>query len=136
MTKKSSEYSLQDLDELYGYMWLKSDDTNIDADIFIDDGGAYIRDKHVPLLFLRNGKGRGITEFIPVSISDMPEILDKNMVIKISDYIIKQVFDFIKINKAALLAMANSQIDVEEFASVIKIPSYEKQKNTYQRVST
>ena len=58
--QESSEYKLQDLDELYGYMWLKPTDTNIDADIFVDDGGAYIRDNHVPLLFLRNGKGRKV----------------------------------------------------------------------------
>ena len=48
--KEGSEYKLQDLDELYGYMWLKTNDTNINADIFVDDGEAYIRDNHVPLL--------------------------------------------------------------------------------------
>ena len=48
--KEGSEYKLQDLDELYGYMWLKPNDTNINADIFVDDGEAYIRDNHVPLL--------------------------------------------------------------------------------------
>ena len=35
--KEGSEYKLQDLDELYGYMWLKPNDTNINADIFVDD---------------------------------------------------------------------------------------------------
>ena len=73
--KEDEEYKMQDLDELYGYMWLKSDVTNINADIFVDDGEAYIRDNHVPLLFVCIAK-RGIllppniTEAITRSTSD------------------------------------------------------------------
>ena len=89
--EEASEYKLQDLDELYGYMWLKLDVTNIDADMFVDDGEAYIRDNHLPLLFVRNGNGREITEFIPISISKTPTILDKDIVIKIDSNVIKQI---------------------------------------------
>ena len=33
--KEGEEYKLQDLDELYGYMWLKPDVTNISAENFV-----------------------------------------------------------------------------------------------------
>ena len=118
--EQASEYKLQDLDELYGYMWLKLDVTNINADIFVDDGEAYIRDNHVPLLFVRNGNGREITEFIPISISKTPTILDKDIVIKIDSNVIKQIIGFIKVNYEILMALANGKVSVENFVSTLR----------------
>lgn len=122
--KEGSEYKLQDLDELYGYMWLKPNDTNINADIFVDDGEAYIRDEHVPLLFVRNGNGRDITEFIPISISETPAILDDSVVINIDTNTINQIMEFIKANAETLLTMANGKISADEFVSALNVPSY------------
>jgi hypothetical protein len=116
--KEDEEYKMQDLEELYGYMWLKSDVTNINADIFVDDGEAYIRDNHIPLLFVRNGDGREITEFIPISISESPTILDKSIVIKIDLSIIKQIIELIKVNFKTLMALANGKISAENFVLV------------------
>lgn len=124
LIKEDIEYKLQDVDELYNYMWLKPDVTNIDADIFVDDGEAYIRDRHVPLLFVRNGKGRETIEFIPISISQTPKILDNNLAVAIGENTINQVFDFIKANTMVLMDMANGKLNAEEFISVIKIPTY------------
>jgi hypothetical protein len=118
--EEASEYKLQDLDELYGYMWLKLDVTNIDADMFVDDGEAYIRDNHLPLLFVRNGNGREITEFIPISISKTPTILDKDIVIKIDSNVIKQIIGFIKVNYETLMALANGKVSVENFVSALR----------------
>ena len=122
--KENSEYKLQDLDELYNYMWLKSDVTHINIDIFVDDGEAYVKDEHIPLLFVRNGQGRKITEFIPISISENPRILDNDIVININKNIIIQVFDFIKVNSETLMLMANGKIGANEFVETLKIPSY------------
>ena len=118
--EEASEYKLQDLDELYGYMWLKLDVTNIDADMFVDDGEAYIRDNQLPLLFVRNGNGREITEFIPISISKTPTILDKDIVIKIDSNVIKQIIGFIKVNYETLMALANGKVSVENFVSALR----------------
>ena len=117
--QERTEYKLQDLDELYGYMWLKPDITNINADIFVDDGEAYIRDNHVPLLFVRNGLGREITTFIPISISEKPTILDTSIVISIDFNIIKQIIEFIKVNTKTLMAMANGKISSNDFVSAL-----------------
>ncbi|MBR5716705.1 MAG: hypothetical protein IKX59_08965 [Bacteroidales bacterium] len=102
-------YKLQDLDELLGYMWLKPNVTNINVDIFVDDGEAYIRDHHVPLLFVRNGYGREVSEFIPISISDSPTILDRSIKLNIDTSIIDEVVCFIQTNKDLLLDMANGK---------------------------
>lgn len=122
--KEDNEYKLQDLDELYGYMWLKPDVTNINVDIFVDDGEAYIRDQHVPLLFVRNGKGRDITDFIPISISETPTILDNNLAIGIDTTTIKNIFEFIKLNENILMSMANGKLSADDFVSALKIPAY------------
>lgn len=124
LIKENTEYKMQDLDELYGYMWLKPADTNINADIFVDDGEAYIRDHHIPLLYVRNGKGREIMEFIPISISDNPVILDNEMNINLDSSIISSILEFIKLNKNSLLGMANGKLEVNDFVSAIKVPSY------------
>jgi hypothetical protein len=126
--KEDEEYKMQDLDELYGYMWLKTDVTNINVDIFVDDGEAYIRDNHVPLLFVRNGNGREITEFIPISISESPIILDKSIVIKIGSYIIYQIIEFIKMNFQTLMALANRIISAEDFVSALNMEKNSKYK--------
>lgn len=122
--KENSEYKMQSLDELYGYMWLKPKDTGINADIFVDDGEAYVRDNHEPLLYVRNGRGREVIEFIPISISKTPEILDKDIIVKIDTSIIRNVFNFITINCDVLLAMANGGMNAEEFSSSIRVPRY------------
>ena len=122
--KEGSEYKLQDLDELYGYMWLKPTITSINADIFVDDGEAYIRDNHVPLLFVRNGKGREVSEFIPISISETPTILDNTIAINIDTNTINQIMEFIKANVETLMIMANGKISADDFVSALKIPSY------------
>jgi hypothetical protein len=122
--KEDNEYKLQDLDELYGYMWLKPDVTSIDADIFVDDGEAYIRDQHIPLLFVRNGKGKEVTEFIPISISKTPTILDNSLAIAIDTTTIKNIFEFIKLNENILMSMANGKLSADDFVSALKIPAY------------
>ena len=124
------EYKMQDSAELYGYMWLKPNVTSIEADIFIDDGGAYIRDQHIPLLFVRNGKGKEVTEFIPISISNTPKILDNKLTIAIGKDIINQVFDFIKINTEVLMGMANGNLNAVDFFSTLNNTSISDGKNT------
>lgn len=119
--KLSIEYKMKDLDELYGYMWLKPDLTGINADIFVDDGKAYLRDNHVPLIFVRNGTRRDVTEFILISISETPTILDDGIVISIDTSIIKQIMDFIKSNIYTLMAMANGMLSANDFVSELKL---------------
>ncbi len=119
--KLANEFKMKNLDELYGYMWLKPDVTNINADIFVDDGKAYLRDNHVPLLYVRNGIGREITEFIPISISETPAILDESIAICVDTTIIKQIMDFIKDNIYTLMAFANGIVSAENVVLSLRL---------------
>ena len=73
------------------------------------------------MLFVRNGIGREITEFIPISISETPTILDDSIVISIDIDIIKQIMDFIKANIYTLIAMANGMLSANDFVSELKL---------------
>lgn len=112
-------YRMEDIDEINEYMWLKPDLTNLDVDIFVDDGGAYLRHNHELLLFARNGYGRGIADFIPFSISNKPRVLDVDMNINISSDVILSIQDFIQANMHSLKSLADKKISQEEFAQNI-----------------
>ena len=110
---------MRDFDELYGYMWLKPNDTGIGVDIFVDDGKAYIRDNHIPLVYIRNGVGREVDEFIPVSISEKPTIIDSSIKLNLDLFTMGKIFNFIKNNVNALLDFADNKIDINTFFEII-----------------
>ena len=112
-------YTLNDLDELQEYMWLKPSVTHIDFDIFVDDGGSYMRHNHQLLLFVRNGYSRDCNDFIPVSIDENPCVL-ADMDIKIPYDVVVSIKDFIKSNLEILKDLANCKISQEVFVEKIK----------------
>ena len=120
-TGLKSEYILTDLDELMEYMWLKPADSTLAYDIFVDDGEAYIRGQHPLLLFVRNGKDRECTEFIPISVEHVPKILDTTIKIQIPDSDLKEIINFIKINSELLGQMAIGNMHPNDFVAGIKL---------------
>lgn len=117
-------YNIDSLDELMEYMWLRPKITNLNVDIFVDDGGSYLRHNHELLLLVRNGYDKNVSEFIPFSISNNPMILDDTIDFMISYDDIFNIQDFIVANVDALQALANRQIGQVAFVNAIKIPSY------------
>ena len=114
-------YRMKYIDELLGYLWLRKDVTGIDADIYVDDCDSYIRDGHEPLLFVVNGVCSGdISDFIPVSLSEEPNILDNSIDIKLSDGVIDDVFLFIKKNRTLLMSFSSGKVNVIEFFKIIR----------------
>ena len=63
---EAENYVLSDSDELMEFMWLKPNVSGLHVDLFIDDGGSYIRHNHNLLLFFRNGYSKTDNIFIPV----------------------------------------------------------------------
>ena len=116
----NDSYKMVDIEELYGYAWMKPEETGVNADMFVDDGGAYLRDNHVPLVFVRNGYGRNVLEFIPISVSDNPQILDNDISINLNKNVIETIFEFIKVNKDSLMLFADREINIHEFYNLIQ----------------
>lgn len=117
----ATNYQLDSLEELMEYMWLRPDTTNLQVDIFVDDGGSYLRHEHELLLFVRNGYDAWIQEFIPISISQTPLILNENIVRHISAKDIADVLHFIMKNQEALQALADREISQIEFVDGIVV---------------
>lgn len=115
-------YTLIDTEELSEYMWLKPTVTSLNYDIFVDDGGAYIRGKHPLLIFVRNGEGRSCEDFIPISVSNVPKILDDSVDIVIPPEDIYNIKNFIIINKNLLMQFSKGEMHPDDFVNNLKIP--------------
>lgn len=102
-------------DELLGYMWLKPHVTGLTIDVFVDDGRTYAMNGHEPLVYVRNGYGREVNEFIPFAIKDDQQILDATIDIKLTDEVLTDVQSFIRQNAETLMGLANEEMDVNEF---------------------
>ena len=117
-------YQMSSIEELMEYMWLRPKITQLNVDIFVDDGKSYIRHNHKLLLFVRNGYDKSVNEFIPFSISNNPMILDDMIDFHISYNDIFDVQDFILSNLDILQSLANKNISQLSFVQSIRIPSY------------
>lgn len=115
----NNEYRMDSIEELIEYMWLRPGVTCLNVDIFVDDGGSYLRHNHELLLFVRNGYKKEIDEFIPVRISTNPYLLDKTININISSDDIIAVYGFIVANRCLLHALANKAISQIDFVEQI-----------------
>ena len=108
-------YDLLDTDELFEYMWLTPSMTGINADLFVDDGGAYKRHSHPLLLFVKNGHGRAVLDFISITISESPRIISTHTHIDLSDTVLSDVFSFIIANTGILKSFADGEVSHDEF---------------------
>ena len=117
-------YILSDLDELMEYMWLKPNVTKLNVDIFVDDGGSYLRNNHPLIVLVRNGYDRSIEEFIPFLVSDRPIVYNDNIEYNITYNDIFAVQDFIVNNLNGLISLANDKISQIEFYQAIRVPVY------------
>ena len=117
-------YNIDSVDEIMEYMWLKPNVTQLCVDIFVDDGGSYLRHNHELLLLVRNGYDKNVSEFIPFSVSHNPIVLDDTIDFMISYDDIFEVQDFIVANVELLQALANRKIGQIAFVQSLRIPSY------------
>ena len=117
-------YYMNSEEELMEFMWIRPRITNLNVDIFVDDGMSYIRHNHELLLFVRNGYDKSINEFIPFSVSKNPIILDDMIDFNISYDDIFDVQDFILSNLDTLKSLANKNISQLLFVQSIRIPSH------------
>ena len=117
---KEETYSLTDVDELMEYMWLKPDRTGLRVDIFVDDCGSYERYGHPLLLWVRNGYGREVSEFIPFLISGQPVILNSGIDCRISEEDVVAIKGFIQRNLEILVKLPADLISQIDFVGSVK----------------
>ena len=106
--------------DLMEYMWMRPKDTGLGFDIFVDDGGAYIRHGEPLLLWVRNGNDKSVGEFIPISVSLEPQILNDTIPIRIAENDIQAVRKFIVSKLNLLQALADRKISQIDFFHLVK----------------
>ena len=119
-TMEEEKYSLTDVDELMEYMWLKPDRTGLKVDIFVDDCRSYERYGHPLLLWVRNGYGREVSEFIPFLISGQPVILNSGIDCRISEEDVVAILGFIQQNLEILVKLPADLISQTDFVESVK----------------
>lgn len=99
-------------DELMEYARLRKNNTGLDVDIFVDDGGAYKRYGHPLWVYVRNGYSNNDPVF-PIVVSKRPSKPLKKLNIRKID--LRAVLLFISQNASLLEMFANEEIEHEEF---------------------
>ena len=115
-----NQYTLTDCEELIEYVRVSPMYTHIPYDIFVDDCQSYVMNDHQPLLFVRNGVGRGCDSFIPFSVSEHPLILDRSMEIRIPIEVISAVREFIIARRQLLMALTDHKVSHIEFFDTLR----------------
>lgn len=113
------EYQKEDEMELMEFLKIWPDDSGIPVELWVDDGGSYIRHDHPLWLYFRNGKTIK-DKFIPVSINDNPQIMVKNPKLNIDKTTFIKIITFIRRNKKNIIKLAKGQILNTDFLNNIK----------------
>ena len=113
------EYQKEDEMELMEFLKIWPDDSGIPVELWVDDGGSYIRHNHPLWLYFRNGKTIK-DKFIPVSINDNPQIMVKNTKLNIDKTTFIKIITFIRRNKKNIIKLAKEQILNTDFLNNIK----------------
>ena len=112
------EYQKEDEMELMEFLKIWPDDSGIPVELWVDDGGSYIRHNHPLWLYFRNGKTIK-DKFIPVSINDNPQIMVKNPKLNIDRLTFLKIITFIRRNKKSLIKLAKGKILNTDFLNNI-----------------
>lgn len=114
-----NEYQKEDDTEMMEYLRVWPDDSGISVDLWVDDGGSYIRHNHPLWLYFRNGKT--IKDgFIPISINDNPQIMIRKPKLNIDKTTLIKIITFIRKNKKNIIKLAKGEIINTEFLDIIK----------------
>lgn len=117
---EAQQYKMRCCDEIMEYLRLEPKRSGLNVVLYVDDGNAYKRHGHQLLLFIRNGYSDTEQEYIPMSISSKPYVLDDDMEFRVSYDDIFDVMDFIQSNVTLLTELGNGKIDAELFIQSIR----------------
>ena len=112
ISNEFNEMGLLDEEELLEYAWLKKENTGIDIDIFVDDGGSYKRYGHPLWIYARNGHTDN-DPFFHIIVSNKPEL--PNIDYNISSFELRAITAFVEINANLLRMLADDEISHLEF---------------------
>ena len=107
-----------------GHSWkidstLRGDETGLSTDIWVDENQTY--QGHAPRIKFRHNKQKRFTrEFASMEINDTDRIHNINGC-ELTRKELQQIKEFVKLNRQALLDLANNIIDINHFRRIMKI---------------
>lgn len=105
-------------DNLIEYCRLRPSDTGLGVSVFLDDGGAYQRNKHSLLVYMLNYYGN-VANVLPIEVeTNTNAIPATNIGISLDDY--QKVLEFISKNKDLIKQLADGQIGHLDFLRSIQ----------------
>lgn len=104
-------------DELIEYAKLTPEQTGLPVTIYVDDGGAYIRNKHQLWVLIQNNYNNK-SDVFPIIIEYKKEQIEYKE-IKISKNDLNNILKFITNNKNLLIDLANDKISHINFYNKI-----------------
>lgn len=113
------DYQKEDDMEMMEYLKIWPEDSGIPIELWVDDGGSYIRHNHPLWLYFRNGKTMK-DDFIPISINDNPQIMINNPKLNIDNVTLIKIKTFIRRNKVNIIKLAKGKILNTDFLDNIK----------------
>lgn len=113
------DFQKEDDIEMMEYLKIWPEDSGIPIELWVDDGGSYIRHNHPLWLYFRNGKTMK-DDFIPISINDNPQIMINKPKLKIDNVTLIKIKTFIRRNKVNIIKLAKGKILNTDFLDNIK----------------
>lgn len=98
-------------DDLIEYCRLRPADTGLSVDIFIDDGGAYLRNNHPLCVYMQNDYNNTMN-VLPIDIEESNQLIlntPGNIGISLTDY--QKVLKYVNQNKALIKQLADGEIN-------------------------
>ena len=110
-----ASYQAENPDELMEYAWLKPKFSGLNVDVFVDDGGAYLRHEHPLWVYFRNGYSKS-DNVLPISVDAInPRVLVAQYDLNISAEDFASIVRFVKINAELLVAFVDRRLSHMEF---------------------
>lgn len=125
-------YQEEDDMEYLEFRTLKPFRTGVPVEILIDDGLSYQRHNHPLFAYFRNGYSFS-DGFIPISISNNPQIMIPNPNLRIGNEELNSIKSFIRMNKKNIELVANKKLSGTDFVlnKIIKVGN----KNLFESYS-
>lgn len=102
------------------FMRIAKEMTNLNVDIWIDASEGYIFNNHDIICYVQNTYNIESYNFIPVSVTEFPKIMDNNIKLNINWVDFRKACRWIKNHREQLILMANCKITCMQFVRILR----------------
>lgn len=113
----NTEYLIED--QLFEYAKLLPSQTGLKTIVYVDDGGAYIRNQHPLVILFRNGYSES-AELMAILVSKSPTLYSSSGILGISTVDYSDILSFVSLNADLLQDFADEKVNHEYFYDALQ----------------